>query len=308
MNCIVYIDRKTGKYAVEKVYGAEAIRLLYGHTLSSRLFGAPLAYFSARFPLFSALYGYFQKTRCSRKKIAPFITTYEVDASEFADPVESFDSFNDFFIRKLKPEARPIAPGDDTAIIPADGRYLFYQDISKADGFIVKGEKFELVDLLGDPKLAAQFEKGTMIIARLCPSDYHRFHFPCNCVPGIPRLINGFLYSVNPMALKQNVAIFTQNRRVLTELETDNFGKVLYMEVGATNVGTIHETFTPGVPVKKGEEKGYFSFGGSALILLFQEGKLQLDSDLTGHPHMEIRCLLGQSMGKATAPKTGTSH
>lgn len=296
---IEYRDRLTGIVCQEQVFGEGAIRFLYGNGFWSRWIGRPLAHFVARLPFISSIYAFFQKLPPSQRKIAPFIEKYGVDSSEFATKVENFHSFNDFFIRKLKPEARPLAPGADVAVIPADARYLFYQDIDSVDGFIVKGEKFCLADLLQDRKLAEEYAGGTLILARLCPSDYHRFHFPCACVPGETHLINGLLFSVNPLALKRNVEIFTQNRRTLCLLETGRFGKVAYMEVGATNVGAIHETYTPYHSVPKGAEKGYFSFGGSALVLLFKKGMITLDPDLVNEPHREIRCLFGQSLGHA---------
>src|SRR5262249_52241525 len=110
----------------------------------------------------------------------------------------------------------------------------------------------------------------------------------------------GNLYSVNPAAIKKNIDIFAENKRTLCILDSPDFGKVLFMEVGATCVGTIHETYTPGKWTPKGSEKGYFSFGGSSLILFFQPGKIQFDADLlaASAKHIEIKCLMGQSMGK----------
>lgn len=302
MEPIVYIDRLTGSKTTEKVYGEAALKLLYGDGIFSRLLGKPLMYILSRFPFFSSLYGALQKSIWTKRKIAPFIQQYGIDTSEFLNDPKEFHSFNDFFIRKLKSEARPIAPGKDVAIIPADGRYYFYQNISETDGFIVKGQKFQLSDLLGDSVLASKYDHGTLVMARLCPTDYHRFHFPCDSVPGATEFINGWLYSVNPIAIKKDITIFTQNKRALCKLETLGFGKALYLEIGATNVGSIHETYEPNRYYKKGAEKGYFSFGGSSLILLFEPGAISLDADLiqaTQQGH-EIRCLMGQSMGKAT--------
>ncbi len=299
---ILYFDRVTAKQEAEKVYGESALKFLYGESFFSRLLGAPLMHLLARVPLFSAVYGGCQKIGWSRKKIAPFIKNFDIDASEFVEDPTHFRSFNDFFIRKLKPEVRPIAPGENVAVMPADGRYLFYPDLNAAEGFHVKGQKFNLATLLEDAKLAEEYQHGTLVMARLCPSDYHRFHFPCDCVPGETRLINGWLFSVNPMAIKhaikRDIDVFTENRRTLCELHSEIFGKVLYMEIGATNVGSIHQTYTPYLPQRKGAEKGYFSFGASALILLFPKGALQLAPDLLQFPpHQEIRCLLGQELG-----------
>lgn len=291
MEPIIYIDRQTGQKHQEKVYGQAALKLLYGHTLLSKIFGTPLLFLLSRLPLFSRFYGWWQKQTWTAKKVEPFIREFHLDPSEFLHP--HYASFNDFFIRKLKPSARPLAPSP--FIIPADGRYWFYQNIEETDHFIVKGEKFNLSTLLNSPS-----HYQTMIIARLCPIDYHRFHFPADCTPGTPRLINGPLYSVNPAAIKQNLSILTENKRCITPLKTPHF-TIQYIEIGATFVGSIHQTFTPNTPYKKGDEKGFFSFGGSALILLFEPGHIQLSPDLLEATKQgyEMRCLMGQKMGEA---------
>ncbi|MBA3815153.1 MAG: phosphatidylserine decarboxylase [Parachlamydiaceae bacterium] len=300
MDPITYIDRKTGKVEQEQVYGAKALNLLYGKGWLTTFFGGPIAHLCARLPFFSAFFGYLKTRPSSVNQIAPFIKNFKIDTSEFQDHQQSFTTFNDFFIRKLKPSARPIAVDKDLAIIPADGRYWFYQHYNLAEGIIVKGERFDLKTLLDNKELANEYSEGAMVIARLCPTDYHRFHFPCDCLPGETKLINGWLYSVNPMAIKKDLQIFTQNKRTLCELETKKFGKVLFLEVGATFVGAIHQTYTPQKPCAKGDEKGYFSFGASSLILLFKPNTIIFDTDLVEATknHLEIRCLMGQSMGK----------
>jgi phosphatidylserine decarboxylase len=302
MTDIVYIDRQTGQKQIEKVYKARALKFFYGDSFWGRFVRPWLVPFLTKTPFFSVLYGYLQKRPASARQIQPFIETFAIDATEFLDPVSSFRSFNDFFIRRLKPEARPIA-ADADAIIPADGRYYFYPNIAHSEGFIVKGKKFNLEELLGNASLAQTYREGCMVLARLCPTDYHRFHFPCDCVPGPTHLINGWLASVNPIAVKKNVNILAQNKRTLCELQTVAFGRVLYLEVGATNVGSIRETYTPGQWQAKGAEKGYFEFGGSALILLFPKDSLAFEPDLLAATAqgLEIRCLMGQRMGKRLA-------
>lgn len=293
MDPIIYIDRASGRKEVEKVYGAFALQLLYGNSFT----GSVLRYIAARNPFFSSLYGYWQKQPWTRSKIQSFIEAYQIDTSEFLEPIESFCSFNDFFIRKLKPEARPIV--DSQAIIPADGRYRVFPRIDHAEGFVVKGERFHLESLLEDAVLAKRYASGSMVMARLSPSDTHRFMFPCACIPEATRCINGWLYSVNPIAIKRDIDIFASNKRTLCVLHTESFGDVIYMEIGATNVGSIHQTYTPGRSYAKGEEKGFFEFGASALILLFEEGRISLNNDLIAATAqgLEMRCLIGQSLG-----------
>ncbi|MBS0604886.1 MAG: phosphatidylserine decarboxylase [Verrucomicrobia bacterium] len=304
MTDIFYYDRLSKKEEKEKVYGHFFLKILYGNGILSRFFSLFLLPIFSKIPFLSRLYGAYQKSPISKHKVKPFIRSFEVDASEFLDPVDSFASFNDFFIRRLKPESRPMVSGNDVAALPADARYLVFPNIEKADGFWVKGKKFSLKELLQSEELAARYAQGAMVMARLCPVDYHRFHFPFQCTPGKAKLINGPLFSVNPMALKRNIEFLSENKRMMTELETRNFGKAIYLEVGATYVGCIEQTYTPGEPYAKGEEKGYFAFGGSCLILLFEPGRIEFDQDLIEHSSrkMEVRGLLGQSLGRALAP------
>ena len=304
MSQIFYIDRQTKTVCKERIYGQFFLDLLYGHMWLSKIAAPVFLPLVSQCHMLSHLYGCLQKSPMSRYKIRGFIKRFEVDEKEFADPVETFGSFNDFFIRRLKPSARPIASGNDIAVLPADGRCLVFSDISVCDGFVVKGVKFSLDTFLADAELARQYEGGSMAIIRLCPSDYHRYHFPITCVPQEPIVINGALYSVNPMALKKDVAIFSKNKRTLTKLISRNFGTVLFVEIGATYVGTIHQTFIPNEAYAKGDEKGYFSFGGSCIVLLFEPGRIQFDQDLldASQKKIEVRALMGQTLGRSLTP------
>lgn len=296
---IQYFERKTGELKREKIYGRWALSLLYGNSYYSRLFSLVILPILARIPWVSCAYGFFQKRPKSAAKVAPFIAAYEVDASEFADT--QFASFNDFFIRKLKPETRPIVANPLIATLPADGRYLVFPDLSKTDGFYVKGQHFDLSSFLQDPILARRFFNGSMMIARLCPTDYHRFHFPCEGTPGKAQLIDGPLFSVNPVALRKRLSILAENKRMITEIDTGQFGTILYVEIGATCVGTIHQTYKAEEPVRKGDEKGFFSFGGSCLVLLFEPGAIAFDDDLVRNSRagFETKACFGESMGRS---------
>lgn len=299
MKPIVYINRKTGQSEIEDVYGGDALRLLYGNSLFTKLFGTPLAHVASRLPAISALYGFLQKLPQSKRKISPFIKRFKVDTTEFEKNVSQFSSFNDFFIRKLKIQSRPIYPGKDVAVMPADGRFLVYPRIDQMHTIKVKGTEFNLTELLQDEKLAEHYHKGSMVLGRLCPSDCHRFFFSCDGIPSETKVINGWLYSVNPFAVNGNWKHFTQNKRTLCKFGSDNFGEVIVMEIGATNVGSIHQTYKPYKYVEKGAEKGYFSFGGSAVLLLFAPGRIKFDDDLVKNSEqgLETLCLIGQKLG-----------
>jgi phosphatidylserine decarboxylase len=301
MNDIIYIDRLSKKQQVEKIYGKAFIKAMYGKGFLCSFVSLLLTPFICKSRVLSHLYGVLQKSGISQRKIAPFIKEFQIDATEFLEPVESFYSFNDFFIRKLNPKARSVALEGDLAVMPADARYLVYPDLSACDGFFVKGQKFSLQEFLQDESLAQKYSHGSMVLARLCPTDYHRFHYPCQCVAEKPSLLNGFLSSVNPLALRKNIHIFSENKRYLTRLHSEVFGQILYLEVGATCVGGIYHTSSEG-RCEKAEEKGYFSFGGSSVVLLFEPGRIAFDPDLiaASEQRIEVKGLMGQSLGRAT--------
>lgn len=299
---IEYIDRSQGKVCQEKVYGLSSLLFLYGKKSPwKKLLSLCLLPLFTYFSAFSRLYGWLQKKKGSKKKIAPFLAEYEIDASEFVKKIEEFESFNDFFIRQLKAEARPIEDAPLQAVLPADGRYLVFPKVKDADGFYVKGKRFCLESFLASKVLARRFSEGSMVIARLCPTDCHRFFFPFDAVAGRTERIGGHFFSVSPIALKVRPSILWENKRFLTELESPLFGTVLYVEVGATCVASVKQTYESGVIVKKGEEKGYFEFGGSTLVLLFEKGKITFAEDLLANSSkgIETRGLLGQSLGTA---------
>ncbi|MBI5273379.1 MAG: phosphatidylserine decarboxylase [Chlamydiia bacterium] len=294
---VQYIDRKSGSLVNEKIYGQKALQFLYGDNILAQLFSLWILPLVARLRWLSWFYGYLQKSPFSARKVAPFVAAYGIDLSECIE--SSYASFNDFFIRKLKPDARPIDFDPSRAVLPADGRYLVFPDVSKTQGFYVKGQQFDLVTFLQDEPLARNFAEGSLVIARLCPTDYHRFHFPCDGVAGDARSIEGPLFSVSPLALRKRLSILAENKRMVTEIETDRFGLVLYVEIGATFVGAIHQTYTPGKRVVKGGEKGYFSFGGSSVVLLFEKGRIHFDEDLVrnSQKRLETKAFFGESLG-----------
>lgn len=290
---ISFYNRYTASHEQEAIYGEAPLRFVYENP-----FGRGLLELLVKRGWFSRWYGWRMSRPESRRRIAPFIVNYGLDAAEFADPVDSFRSFNEFFYRKLKPEARPIAA--DGVVFPADGRHLGFQNVADVPGVFVKGQRFDIPALLGDAALAARYREGTLVLSRLCPVDYHRFHFPCAGTPGAPRLINGPLYSVSPVALRRRLAYLWENKRVLTELTTPDLGTVLVIEIGATNVGSIVQTFAPGQHVAKGGEKGYFKFGGSSTITLFEPGKVKLADDLLAHSaeQRELYARMGDVMAQ----------
>ncbi len=275
---IQFYNRYTQQIESEIVYGEKWLRRIY-ETKAGKI---ALAAFVKRH-WFSNYYGKKMDAPKSREKIIPFLRDYKLDPEDYEKAPEDFISFNDFFYRKIKEEKRPVDKAPDTLVFPADGRHLGYQAFSENDSIFTKGSRFRLADLLQDDTLTKRFLGGSMIISRLCPVDYHRYHFCTAGIPGETRNINGWLYSVSPIALRRNIAYLVQNKRSVTEIKTEHCGSILQLEIGATCVGTIMQTYTPGKAVEKGEEKGYFRFGGSCVITLFEPDRVQLDTDLVQH-------------------------
>ncbi|HVZ65066.1 MAG TPA: archaetidylserine decarboxylase [Opitutaceae bacterium] len=293
---IRYFDRYTRAIATEEIYGGNWLRFAYENP-AGRLF----VWLLVRRAFFSRWYGRQMNKKESAFRIIPFVAKYGLNADEFAKTVFDYKTFNEFFYRALKPAARPIAAGERLAVFPADGRHLVFPDVDASAGFYVKGMKFTLAELLGDPALAEKFAGGAMLISRLCPVDYHRFHFPVGGTPQESRLINGWLYSVSPVALRRNIRYLVENKRELTLIENPVFGTVAMIEVGATNVGSIKQGFIPGRPVEKGAEKGIFAFGGSCVITLFGRGRLRFDADLVAQSaqFIETYARMGDRLGEA---------
>lgn len=294
---IRYYHRYKKSMETEQVYGEGWLRFAYENPV-----GRGLVWLLARRRLFSAYYGWRMNRRYSAQEVIPFIVKYDLDVDEFARSAFDFKTFNEFFWRGLKPEARPIAGDERVAVLPADGRHLAFPDVDAAEGFYVKGAKFTLGELFGDQALADKFAGGAMLISRLCPVDYHRFHFPVAGVPGEPRLINGWLYSVSPVALRKNIRYLVENKRVVTLVESPGFGTVAMIEVGATNVGSIKQTHVAGRPVAKGEEKGLFKFGGSCVITVFQRDRIKFDADFVKQSAecIETYARMGDRLGEST--------
>ncbi len=267
----IYIERDTGVVKTEKVLGEKWLSWLYGNPV-----GEASMYILVKRKFFSSIYGNMMDWKSSAEKIEPFIDEYNIDM----DIVENqeYNSFNDFFTRKLKLSARPVDSLVNVVVSPADGKILAYANLNN-DDFIVKGVKFDVSSFLNDTKLAKFYKSGSLVIIRLAPYDYHRFHFPVSGNVSQPIKIDGDLYSVNPIALRQMIDIFFINKREYVIISTEQFGKVIMAEVGATMVGSIVQTYNSNA-VTKGEEKGYFKFGGSTVVLLFEEDKIHIDDDL----------------------------
>ncbi len=291
---IEFFNRHRQCLEKEQVYGEAFLRFAYENPLGKIALHA----FIKR-PAFSRWYGHRMNQPASVAKIAPFLEKYHLNADEFEQAVSDYPHFNAFFYRKLKSEARPIDPSPATLVFPADGRHLGFARADRIKNVFIKGQRFDLKKLLGNDELANRFAGGCLVLSRLCPVDYHRFHFPVAGHASRAQWLDGPLFSVSPLALRRNLSYLWQNKRQLTQIDSPACGKVLMLEIGATCVGSINQTYNPDREVTKGEEKGFFAFGGSSTLTLFEPGRVTLAKDLLHHS--ELQRELYAHMGTAMA-------
>ncbi|KAI4764089.1 hypothetical protein E4T52_01065 [Aureobasidium sp. EXF-3400] len=239
----------------------------------------------------------------SASQIPGFINFHQLDMSEVLLNTSDFKSFNEFFYRKLKPDARPCSAADRPEIVvsPADCRAVVFNQISEAQRVWVKGREFSVERLLGNayPEDAKRYAGGSLGIFRLAPQDYHRFHIPVDGTMLEPKLIEGEYYTVNPMAIRSALDVYGENIRVVVPIDSPTHGRVMVICVGAMMVGSTVITRKAGEKVSRAEELGYFKFGGSTLLLLFEPGKMVYDDDLVDNSNGALETLVrvGMSIG-----------
>jgi phosphatidylserine decarboxylase len=140
---------------------------------------------------------------------------------------------------------------------------------------------------------AKRYGGGALGIFRLAPQDYHRFHIPVDGVMGEPRPVDGEYYTVNPMAIRSALDVYGENVRVVVPIDSVRHGRVMVVCVGAMMVGSTVITRKQGEQVKRAEELGYFKFGGSTILLLFEKGQMVWDDDLVDNSKGALETLVG---------------
>lgn len=204
-------------------------------------------------------------SKISAAFVPSFIKRNRIDIDDYIVPEGGFRSFNDFFTRKIKPGKRVVE--EIGLICPSDG-LLTVSDITEKNVFNIKNTSYSLKELLDDEDLAGEFIGGTALIFRLTPSHYHRYVFCASGKVGKTRFIPGVLHSVKPVC-HETFPVFVQNAREYAVFDTEEYGKVVQMEVGALLVGKISNSgYAAGDRVRIGEEKGYFEYGGSSIVVL----------------------------------------
>ena len=278
-------------------------------------------------------------TPASHSQIKGFVDFYNINMDDFepSDP-EKYRTFEEFFVRRHKSGSRPIHAKNDAkkAVVVADCRVVTYETVPLAKKLWIKGSEFSITNLVMDVDLGARFEDGSVASFILSPQDYHRYHSPVSGTIKEYRRLPGTYYQVDPVALRSRVNILTSNARDYVVIDSPEFGEVLFVAIGATNVGTveyathpssslstdthelktnngirIHEKFhTPGTTIQKGDELGLFQFGGSSIIVAFQKDRVKFDQDLLdcSSACIQVSVEVGMSLGEATRPATPTGQ
>ena len=268
------------------------LRRLYGNVFGRLL----LKLLTARW--ISKVAGAFLSTRLSCRLIPSFIEKNNIDMSQYMD--EKYGSYNEFFCRLIRPEMRPVDTDPAHLISPADSK-LTVLPITRDSRFTLKNTPYTLSTMLRSEELAERYQGGYCMIFRLTVDDYHRYCYPAEGEKEENVFLKGKLHTVNPIA-NDFYPIYKENCREYSTLHTEAFGDLLMMEVGALLVGKIvnhHGKAT----VTRGQEKGYFQFGGSTVVLLAEKDRVCPDADLLKNSleGYETVVKLGEKIGVATA-------
>lgn len=281
----------------EKVYGGAWIDQAYKSegVLNRLVSSVPLQ------KTISRAVGAFYGSPVSRSLVGGFVENYNIPLDQFEVPEGGYDSFNSFFIRKYRPGVRPFPTDENLLGSPAEGRLTVFPLTSLSVPLTVKGVPLAIDQLLGSQVLASSFVGGHAWVFRLCPVDYHRFHFPDAGRAGPSTRLGSALQSVNPAALDRDPLTFLRNERQLCLFESKRFGSMILLEVGALCVGRIVQTYAEGARVERGQEKGYFAFGGSTVILFTQNLWVKPDADLLEKTAAGVETFvrLGEAIGTA---------
>ncbi len=279
-------DRKTKQYDEIQQYGQGTLNYLYGSAPGRMLLKLVVS------PMTSRIYGWWNGRKRSTRKIPEFIKTNEIRMEDFEE--REFVSFNDFFTRRLRPGARNIDMTEEVLIAPADAKLLVYP-VDENVRVDVKGREYTLNELVADRLDISAYAGGVCLVYRLCLDDYHRYCFVDDGNLKTSYNVKGKLHTVSP--LSKAYKIYKENYRVVNVLETEHFGEVIHIEVGALLVGRIQNREVHSFC--KGEEKGYFEPGGSTIIQIFRKDVVTVDGDIVeqSNKQIETKVNFGERIG-----------
>ncbi len=323
-------QRSTGCMEEEQIFGEQAL-----HFTCNTKVGRILTNLILKRKFVSKIAAHHYKTRRSAKKIPEFLQKYHIDSSQLSKAPGEYRSFNEFFTRKLE---RPYSSDPNLLISPADSRLIVHK-IEEGAVFSVKGQLYTVVEFLSDggqtpcrnsreaaspnkvegscknmtaqqnftgqgsdplPQAgeALRFQNGLCLVFRLCPTDYHRFCFPDSGTWDEIIPIKGNYNTVNTFFTSSRV--HATNYREKTILHTENFGEVAFVEVGAMLIGKIVQTAECPGHFAKGQEKGYFEYGASTIVMLLEEGRVRIDEDILAQSARGVECVVkcGEVIGR----------
>ncbi|KAG9119725.1 hypothetical protein FRC07_005106, partial [Ceratobasidium sp. 392] len=310
---IIVQNRITGQLEEEKMQGYVriGIRLLYKLFKRESMQGASSRMEGGRarklLKSMSIKQGQKYDSAESAREIPAFIAFHNLNVDEIKDPLDSFKNFNQFFYRKLKETARPLdEPQNPGRMVScADCRMMAFETVNEATRLWIKGREFSVKRLLGET-YANEFPKydgGALGIFRLAPQDYHRYHSPVDGVVGPMTYIPGEYYT--PQAIRTQLDVYGDNARKIVPIDSPTFGRVMCVCIGAMMVGSIITTVKEGEQIVRGQEFGYFAFGGSTIVILFEKGKLTWDEDILANGKSTLETLVRVGMGVGTASVQG---
>lgn len=244
-------------------------------------------------PFISHTAGFFMNRKISAAFVPKFIKKNNIDMNDYN--VEKYTSFNNFFTRHIADGKRPVSP--DGLISPSDSLLTIY-DIDDESRFKIKGRTYSMSELLSCDTYSREFAGGKCLVFRLTVGDYHRYCYIDNGTKGDNIFIKGVLHTVQPIACGES-DVYKENCREYTVMQTDNLGKVIQIEVGAMMVGKICNLHTAGT-FRRGEEKGYFEFGGSTIVVLLKKDTVIIDEEIIQNTAngLETRVRCGEKIGE----------
>lgn len=245
----------------------------------------------------SKFIGFVLSKKISKVFIKGFIKKNGIVLDDFIP--QEYSSFNDFFTREIIASRRIFDKLPESLVSPCDARLLHFK-MEEGNVFNIKNCEYTVSQLLEeneDSQLSKKYLGGDMLIFRLEATDYHHYAYFDNCKQNAHKQIKGKFHTVREIAYN-NVPVFRQNERAVSVLETENFGSVVQIEVGALFVGKI-TNFNNSGTFSRGSEKGMFEFGGSTIILLFEKDKIKLFDEILGRSKagIETNVRMGEKIG-----------
>ena len=242
-------------------------------------------------------------SKFSRGLVPLFARKNRINLKEHEE--NKYTSFNDFFTRRRRAARIDITPGH--LISPCDG-YLTVYPIGKNSTYRIKHIEYDLEQLLENRELAEHFSDGWCLIFRLASKNYRRYCYVCEGIQREHRKVEGKMHCIRPAAYT-SIPVFIENCREYVEIESDFLGHIIQMEIGGLLVGEI-QNYPCSSKVLQGQEKGYFEFGGSAIIILLEKNRVKIKNEIQERSQRdeETEVYLGEQIGSIQKERGSTVY